>query len=439
MKILYLGDSPTVSTGFSKITREICNRLHKKDDYDVTILGINHFGSTHNYPYPIYSCFDPTDNGNDQYGVTRLPKLIDRLKLDSSDIVILQNDPWNIKPYFDSIDYYNKQRAKFNIEPIKLPIIIAFLAVDACNQKGYQLNDDRLSGVMVWTKFAGNELEKGGYGKGWYIVPLGVDTNIYHPYDRDKSRDVTCPKIIANSNNPFIVGVVGRNQPRKKIDLAIEYFAKWIHSYNINDAYLYLHVAPTGEVSCDIQQLIRYYDISGRVILNEPQPGIGIEENSMLHFYNSFDVLLIPSIAEGWSLPALESMACGIPVIAGNHSALGDEGWTVIENDYNGRTKRSSAVLSVKCSSTCLSAPLGAKPYTIGKVLDKDATVEAINLMYETRNLDASLYGGWLDYNNRGLELSKQLSWDNTFNKFEESLKSIVANKANSELEEVAV
>jgi glycosyltransferase involved in cell wall biosynthesis len=48
--------------------------------------------------------------------------------------------------------------------------------------------------------------------------------------------------------------------------------------------------------------------------------------------YSAFDVLLNPSMGEGFGIPIVESQACGVPVIVSDHSAMTElcgAGWLV--------------------------------------------------------------------------------------------------------------
>ncbi len=397
MKILFVGDSPTVNTGFSRCTREACNELINQG-HSVAVLGMGYAGDPHTFPYPIYPCVNRYDKCTSYGGEERLPIIISRF---NPDIVIVLQDVWNIGPYFDQLDKVKELCDSEDI-PFTIPPIIGWIAVDSKNQKAETLN--RLAHVIVWTKFAGKELVKGGYGGGYSVIPLGVDTSIFYPRDKRESQAEIFGGIL--SPNAYLIGVVGRNQPRKQLILTIEYFAKWIELYSISNAYLYLHVAPTGERSCDIRSLADYYGLKGRLIINEPPVGLGNDESLMPKIYSSLDLHMTQSQAEGFHLPTLEAMACGTPCLVPNHSTFGPDGWC---ND---------AVAKVKCSGTALTAPLNGYPYTIGSIPDKDETIAALQALYEDPKLRQ-------DFRFAGLELARQMTWDRMAKEFVETVERL--------------
>lgn len=392
MRVLFVGDSSTVSTGFSRCTREVCNELHRTG-HDVSVLGLGYYGDPHPLPYDIYPCISPYDKCRSYFGEERLPILIGRL---NPGIVVILQDPWNIPAYFSQLDKVKEYCQKENI-PFTVPPVVGWIAVDSQNQKSEGLN--RLGHLVVWTKFAGKELVKAGYGGGYSVIPLGVDTSIFYPRDKQESR----AEIFGNLSLPvdaYIVGVVGRNQPRKRLDLSIQYFAEWLREYSISNAYLYLHVAPTGERSCDIRSLIDYHGLKGRVIINEPDVGVGNDESLMPLIYSCLDLHMTQSQAEGWHLPTLEAMACGVPCLVPDHSAFSvDGGWC------------GDAVVRVKCNGTSLTAPLNGYPYTIGSVPDKVDTIIALQQLYRSGNLRSN-------YGQRGAGFAERLTWEKTAKDF---------------------
>jgi glycosyltransferase involved in cell wall biosynthesis len=158
---------------------------------------------------------------------------------------------------------------------------------------------------------------------------------------------------------------VNRNQPRKRWDLTIKYFAKWIEDNNINNAWLYMHAAPTGDMSVDVLNLARYYNCLDRTLYIEPPVFTGVSEEEMRKTYNYFDVLISTTQGEGMGLPAMEAMACGVPCILPDWSAFGD--WA------------KDAAALVPCTSTRVDFPY---QNVIGGVPDEDEFIVALDTIY---------------------------------------------------------
>jgi len=209
-------------------------------------------------------------------------------------------------------------------------------------------------------------------------------------------------------DDQFVVGVFGRNQLRKRIDLSISYFAEWIKRSAIENAILMLHVAPTGENGVDIDRLVAYHELQGRVMVFRPRVGVGAPDVVLRHIYGACDVYLSTSQAEGWNLHALEAMACGIPCIVPSWAGLGDLGWA------------GDAALRVKCSELAPTAPLGAPAYTLGGVPDCSSTVQALGTLAQNDNIRKQL-------SERGLALAAQLTWQHTGAALLEQLEAIVS------------
>jgi len=359
-RLLYVGDA-AVASGFARAAhRGILADVHKT--FDVTCLGINYIGDPHTFPYRIYPCHDYF--GGDAFGTYRMPKLVQKIK---PELAIIQQDPWNFPPYFHSMEK----------SEVSVPVIGA-VAVDALNCRGKCLNN--LVTASFWTEFGRAEAEKGGYEGPSQVIPLGVDLDIYHPMDRHDARVMLgIPKDYCEV---FIVGNVNRNQPRKRLDLTIANFAEWVKAYGIKDAYLYLHVAPTGDRGYDVKQLMAYYGVLDRLILAEPELGQGMSEKMLSATYAAFDVQVSTTQGEGWGLTTMEGMACGVPQIVPKWSALGE--WAA------------PAARLVPCIRENIVTDSNIN--TIGGVASSLAFVEALHETYS----DESLRN---DMRTRGLEL----------------------------------
>jgi len=382
MKILFVGDA-CVSTGFARCTHAACDALHAAG-HDVRVLGMNYHGDPHGYPYPIHPCFQPSDGGRDYMGAGRMPLLAHRYDVDC---VVMLNDPWNIPAYLDAFRGYTDRMLEHGVT-VKRPRMIGWLAVDGANQKGERLNE--LDHVVTWVDWAGHELKRGGYNGRWTVAPLGVDQSLFVPRPREEARKRALPPEWADK---FVVGVVGRNQMRKRLDLTMKYFSHWIDSMDITDARLFLHSAPTGEEGSDIRSLAHYYGLGNRVLLCEPPVGIGVDEKMLSYVYSSFDVYATMSQGEGWGLPTLEAMSCGVPCIVPDWSGLG--GWVM------------DAAVKIPCPTTALTAPMNGMMHTIGGVPDERTFIEELDAMYRSEVHRRT-------YISRGLLRARELTWSST-------------------------
>lgn len=402
--VLWIGDA-VVSTGFSRCTHAVCDHLHNSG-WTVNVIGMGYYGDPHTYPYTVWPAIAPLDGCRSYGGEMRLPLLLDKLK---PDVVVILNDPWNVDGYFTYLSQVRAECVSAGSLMPEVPPVVGWLAVDAYNQKGGPLN--QLAHVVTWTEFGRDELVKCGYKGPTSVVPLGVDRDIFHPRDKAESRRRCLPSHVPS--DAYIVGFVGRNQPRKRLDLTIRYFAKWVRDCAVDNAYLYLHVAPTGELSCDLQSLVRYYGIpKGHVVIVTPHVGTGNPESAMPHVYSALDVFLTTTEAEGWCLPVLEAMACGVPCIV---------------PDLPGFDWVGDAALTVPCAVSSLVAPHGKGGlYTVGGVVDEDAMVDALNRMYITRNWSDNDHGGWAFLSGRGVRLAESLTWERTGREFQRVLEIVL-------------
>lgn len=395
MKILVIGDA-VAQTGFSRCTHAVADSLHFAG-HDILVIGINYYGSGHSYPYRIIPAHDPTDHGHDGWGIGRLPAVLLR---EFPDVVIINQDPWNIRAYFTQLSaaFTELMRSgKLSKEEFRKLLNIRFvgwLAVDGENQITAVDLNDRLDHVVVWTDFAKRELEIRGWEGLTSVIPLGVDTSVFYP--REGARSQVFPML---PKGAFVVGVVGRNQIRKRIDLSIRYFAKWLDTVSAEErelCFLYLHVAPTGENAVDIRALISYYDLKGRVLAFEPTPGQGVTDDEMAQVYSSLDVLLSTTQGEGFGLTTLEAMACGTINVVPAWSGLGD--WA------------KSCSIQIPCTSFAMNAPQNQSPHTIGGIPDEDQTVAALIKSY-SHKIVFGQFGHPHPIIEHGLWLAGSLSW----------------------------
>lgn len=351
-KLLLIGDSPDCPSGFGRATREILDRV--RDRYEVTVLGINHRGDPSSTPYPIYTAAA----GGDAFGIGRLLWMCDLVK---PDVIVIMQDGWYFPYYFREL---RKKKATYEYEAPEhaaIPVVGA-IAVDGKNFNGDWIKDLTLS--VFWTQFALDEARLGGFAGPSKVIPLGVDTDVFYPVAREGAMD---RQKLGMVKDKFIVGNVNRNQPRKRWDLTLRYFAEWVHRFHVTDACLFLHSAPTGDQSVNVRDLAKYYGILDRVIIYTPEPFYGKADDDMRDVYNCFDVLMTTTQGEGMGLPTLEAMACRVPCIVPEWAALGE--WA------------KGAAAMIPCTST---APQSFSPVVnvIGGIADEKMFIAALDTLY---------------------------------------------------------
>ncbi len=362
--ILFIGDAGCPS-GFAKATHNILEHVHGDrpgdgEEYNVTVMGINYRGDPHDYPYKMFTAAP----GGDAFGIGRLIWMCDwvRHEYGSLDLIILQNDGWNIPMYLQQLRI-KKSNGEYGWPEHAAVPVMAIVAVDGKNFNSAWL--DGVQHAIFWTQFALSEARAGGYKGPASVIPLGVDMGIYHPMDKSEIRRKRLPEQL---HDAFIVGNVNRNQPRKRWDLLVKYFAKWINEKGVRDAYLYLHTAPTGDTGVDVVGLAHYYGIVDRLALVTPEVFYGVSDHDMAETYNCFDINASTTQGEGFGLTTLESMACGVPQILPDWSALGD--WA------------KSGAWMVPCLTTHVGPPY---VNVIGGVADETRFIGALDRMYRDK------------------------------------------------------
>jgi len=143
----------------------------------------------------------------------------------------------------------------------------------------------------------------------------------------------------------FVLGL-GTLQPRKNFVCLIEAFAQLLaHSQDGIENLSLVIAGGEGWLGQDIPAAIARLGLEERVCL----AGF-VQDTDLPALYSLASVFALPTLYEGFGLPALEAMACGIPVVAANNSSLpevlGDAGLLVPTNDPVTTAKALGRILS---------------------------------------------------------------------------------------------
>ena len=209
-----------------------------------------------------------------------------------------------------------------DIANLKTPWL-AWLPIDHQPAPAHVMNAIKKAlSAVSYSRFGYNEMTKAGADNAHYI-PLGVETDVYTPMPRHEARGR-----LGLNDQAYIVGMVAanktKNPSRKCIPQALQAFR--IFKYSHPDALMYLHTEETGVAGgIHLKPLLDALNLGGDSLLLCDQYDYatgGFGDAYMRDIYNACDVLLAPSMSEGFGLPIIEAQACGTPVIATKFSSM---------------------------------------------------------------------------------------------------------------------
>jgi glycosyltransferase involved in cell wall biosynthesis len=173
-------------------------------------------------------------------------------------------------------------------------------------------------------------------------IPLAADERFKPVTDRETLENFRREK---NLPERFIL-YIGTLEPRKNIPLLLRGVARLRRERpDILDGVEIVLGGAKGWLYDEIFRLVRELDLEGVTRF----PGY-ISDAELPLWYNVAEVLVYPSLYEGFGFPPLEAMSCGTPVITSNTSSLpevvGEAGITVAPDDIQGMTEALAKVLA---------------------------------------------------------------------------------------------
>jgi len=143
------------------------------------------------------------------------------------------------------------------------------------------------------------------------VIPLGVNSKFRVIRNVQLLNDV---KRKYKTSDKFIF-YLGTLEPRKNIHNLIRAYHLAINNEKIGHK-----LVIAGEKGWDYKKLFKLVD---DLQINDQVIFIGfVSENELPLLYNAADLFVYPSIYEGFGIPVLEAMSCGVPVISSSVSSL---------------------------------------------------------------------------------------------------------------------
>jgi glycosyltransferase involved in cell wall biosynthesis len=132
-----------------------------------------------------------------------------------------------------------------------------------------------------------------------HVVPLGVDTSVFKPSPQPRIRG-------------RIIAIASADRPLKGVGHLLQAVAKLRTEHDL-ELQLVAKLEPNGPT----EKLIAELGISDIVHTSN-----GLSDAELARLFALSEIACIPSLYEGFSLPAVEAMASGTPVIASRAGAL---------------------------------------------------------------------------------------------------------------------
>lgn len=170
------------------------------------------------------------------------------------------------------------------------------------------------------------------------VIPLGVSTS-FRPMSPEDIKK-TLAEFPQLENRRFILAA-GNVDRKKNLRSLVAAFASLPQRHRSN---LYLVIA--GRSGSDSRLVVR--TIAELGLADSVYFTRYVDTRTLAALYNAAEMLVYPSLAEGFGLPPLEAMACGCPVVASNAGALPETtGNAAILVDPTDVAALSAAVLSL--------------------------------------------------------------------------------------------
>jgi glycosyltransferase involved in cell wall biosynthesis len=203
-----------------------------------------------------------------------------------------------------------------------------------------------------------------------FVTPFAAAPGIFRP-EPDAARITAVLDKHGIARRPYLLSLCTL-EPRKNLPRLVRAFSALVEEERWRDLRLVL-VGPA-----DWKNDALFASLDERPVLRERVilPGF-VPDGDLSALYSGARAFVFPSLYEGFGLPALEAMQCGVPVIASRTSAVpevvGEAALTVDPADEGALSDAMRVVLS----DTALAAELARLGLERSKQFTWDRTVEA--------------------------------------------------------------
>ncbi len=300
MRILWHSNSPNAASGYGVQTNLAVSRLQGTHQFAISCnYGQEGFTSAWQTPGGDVPLF-PKDGRVDDHGEGIMPY---HAQAFGAEAIITHYDAWVFDPSKHGLPWI----PWYPIDCEEVPVSIASRIQHAAMR-------------ITQTRHAVDRTERLGMDAEY--VPAAFDGSSYYPREAVEMREtlgvtgkymVAC--VAANSGHPA-------SPSRKSYPQIFEGFKQFL-SHQPN-AVLYVHTHQRGQVN--LGTLAEQHGLEEHVIGATPYylATNAYAADDMAKIYSAADVLLSPSMGEGFGVPIVEAQACGTPVITGDWTSMSE-------------------------------------------------------------------------------------------------------------------
>lgn len=313
-RVLWFGDAGC-HTGFARVTHAIGDRLVSDYGHDVHCLAVNHQGDYWDTKIKLYR---PTKLlERDVYGKSRVIEMLGKVM---PHVIVMLNDPAEVLGMLFN-NGYDK-----DLMLAKYGHIISYLPIDGHNHPPAWRELETYTTRVAMTKYGQSFMPEAP------LIYHGVDTNKFWPVaekpivtstDVECKTKADCKVAFGYSPDSFLVLRVDRNSGRKDFPATWSALLPVMHRHS--DIVVHFHCQGRGDaMGVDIPAVwSRDPTTRNRFYLPDMQNSfLGWDERDLNCLYNAADLFVTTSRGEGFGLTIAEALACGVPVIAQNVSAI---------------------------------------------------------------------------------------------------------------------